>query len=274
MGNLIWLASYPKSGNTWLRAFLHNFLRQPAEPHDINDLGDLTAGENGAELYRPYDPRPASQYSIEDVQRMRPLVHRDLTQVFPGPVFVKTHNAVLTVRGVKLLTPDVTAGAVYILRDPRDVVISYSRHLGRTIDETIDFMADEEAATGGTDMKVYERHSSWSTHVQSWTWNLPPTLRILRYDDMIDRPAETFAKIVRFLGFDPKPAEIEKAIRFSAFEVLQAQERRHGFTERSANTDAFFSTGRSGHWRDILTPAQATRIEHDHGRQMRRFGYL
>ncbi|HWK44602.1 MAG TPA: sulfotransferase domain-containing protein [Stellaceae bacterium] len=274
MGNLIWLASYPKSGNTWLRAFMHNFLRDPAEPHDIDALADFTAGENMAALYKPYDPRPASEYSIADVQRMRPAVHRDLTGAFPDLVMVKTHNAVVKVEGVPLLTPEVTAGAVYILRDPRDVVISYSHHLGWSIDRTIEFMADEAAATGGTDARVYERHSSWSTHVQSWTWNLDPAMRILRYEDMLARPAETFGKVLRFLGFDPDPDRIGRAIRFSAFEILQGQERRHGFIERSEHTEGFFRFGTAGHWRRILTTAQTARIERDHARQMRRFGYL
>ena len=83
MGNLVWLASYPKSGSTWLRAFLHNYLRASDAPYDINSLTDLSTGESGAARYRRHDPRPASQYTIADVQRMRPLVHRELTQRIP-----------------------------------------------------------------------------------------------------------------------------------------------------------------------------------------------
>jgi len=274
MGKLLWLASYPKSGNTWLRALLHNYLRQPAAPWDINRLTDFTAGDNDAALYRHYDPRPASHYSIADVQRMRPLVHRDLTQAFPGAVFVKTHNAVAYVEGVPLVTPELTAGVIYIMRDPRDVAVSYSHHLNKTLDETIAFLGDPEAAVGGTDSKVYEKHSSWSNHVVSWTPSPDPALLVLRYEDLLADPIERFGRVVRFLGGPPAPERLERAVRFSSFEVLSGQERRHGFAERPAAADRFFRTGQAGRWRDILQPDQTARIERDHGAVMARFGYL
>src|SRR5579859_7160016 len=132
MGNLIWLASYPKSGTTRLRAFLHNYLRPGDEPYDINRLTDFTASESSAALYRHYDPRPPSRLTAAEVMALRPLVHRDLTRAFPGPVFVKTHNAVLLIEGVPLLTPQFTAGSIYILRDPRAIALSYSHHMGRS----------------------------------------------------------------------------------------------------------------------------------------------
>jgi hypothetical protein len=275
MGQLVWLASYPKSGSTWLRAFLHNYIRDTAAPHDINGLMDLTAGESGAALYRRHDPRPASQYSVDEVQRMRPLVHRDLTEGHPSLVFVKTHNASLVVGGVPTVTPEVTAGAIYVLRDPRDVAISYSQHLGRSLDETIAFMADPEAATGGTDQKVYERLATWSIHVHFWTRNPDPRLHVMRYEDMLAAPAAAFGGLLRFLGQEPPPDRLARAIRFSSFAELAAQERARGFQERPAEATApFFRAGRAGQWREVLSQAQRSRIERDHEAVMRRFGYL
>jgi hypothetical protein len=275
MGQLVWIASYPKSGNTWVRAFLHNYIRQPDAPYDINRLTDLAAADINAERYRRYDPRPASQYTVADVQRMRRLVHRDLTALDPRLVFVKTHNARLAVEGALLITPEVTAGAIYIVRDPRDVAVSYSRHLGRSIDDTIAFMADPDAATGGTDAKVYERLSSWSAHVQSWTSRPDPRVRVARYETMVDAPAATFGPLISWLGQDPPPERLQRAIRFSTFDELRAQEQAKGFKERVAESTApFFGSGQPGHWRAVLSPAQQARIERDHGTVMRRFGYL
>ncbi len=275
MGQLVWIASYPKSGNTWMRAFLHNYIRQPDAPHDITRLTDLAAADVNAERYHRYDPRPASQYTVADVQRMRRLVHRDLTLLDSNLVFVKTHNARLLVEGAPLITPEVTAGAIYIVRDPRDVAVSYSRHLGRSIDDTIAFMADPEAATGGTDSKVYERLASWSVHVQSWTSNPDPRVRVARYESMVNDPAATFGPLISWLGQDPPADRLNRAIRFSAFDGLRAQEQAKGFKERVAeSTGPFFGTGQPGHWRTVLSPAQQARIERDHGTTMRRFGYL
>ncbi len=274
MGQLVWIASYPKSGNTWMRAFLHNYIRRTQAPYDINKLTDLTASDINAERYQRYDPRPASQYSIADVQRMRPLVHRDLTGLDSTLVFVKTHNARLTVAGVPLITPAVTAGALYLVRDPRDVAVSYSRHLGRSIDDTIAFMANPEAATGGTDAKVYERLGTWSDHVRSWTSPPNPRVRVVRYETLLETPESTFGQQIYWLGDDPQPDRLARAVQFSSFQELHAQEQAKGFTERVAGSTApFFGTGRSGTWRTELTPAQQARIERDHGATMQAFGY-
>jgi len=275
MGKLIWLASYPKSGSTWLRAFLHNYILQPGEPYAINRLMDLTVGESGATRYRKYDSRPASHYSIADVQRMRPLVHRDLARTQPNHVFVKTHNASLLVDGVPLITPAVTAGAIYLVRDPRDIAISFSRHLGRSVDETIAFMADPAAATGGTDTKVYERLSSWSVHVHYWTRNASPLLHVVRFEDMLAATREVFAAIIRFLGEEPPEERLARAIRFSSFDELRRQEQRAGFIEQPPESTApFFRIGQTGQWRETLTQEQRLRLERDHAEIMRRFGYL
>jgi hypothetical protein len=275
MGQLLWIASYPKSGNTWVRAFLHNYIRQPDAPYDINRLTDLTAADINAERYHRYDPRPASQYTVADVQRMRRLVQRDLTALDSTLVFVKTHNAMLEVEDAPLITPELTAGAIYIVRDPRDVAVSYSRHRGRSIDDTIAFMADHQAATGGTDKQVYERLSSWSMHVHSWTRRRDPRVHVVRYEAMVAAPEATFASQIRWMGQQPSPDRLNRAISFSAFNELRAQEQAGGFKERVAGSTApFFGTGQPGHWRTILTPSQQARIEHDHAIIMQRFGYL
>jgi hypothetical protein len=274
VGKLVWIASYPKSGNTWVRAFLHNYIRQGDAPYDINALTDLTAADVNAERYHRYDPRPASQYAIADVQRMRRLVHRDLTGLARTLVFVKTHNARLQVEGAPLITPEVTAGAICIVRDPRDVAVSYSAHLGRSLDDTIARMADPEAATGGTDAKVYERHGSWSAHVQSWTHPPDPTTRVLQYEALVAAPEAIFSQVIAWLGQPPPPERLKRAVGFSDIAELRAQEAAKGFKERVAGSTApFFGAARPGHWRTALSPAQQARIERDHGTTMARFGY-
>ncbi len=275
MGRLVWIASYPKSGSTWLRAFLHNYIRQPEAPYDINKLTDLSTGESGAGWYRAQDPRPASRYTVAEVQRMRPAVHRALMELHPDLVFVKTHNASLVVSGVPLVTPEVTAGAIYLVRDPRDVAVSYSHHLGLGLDETIGRMADVSAATGGRDDKVFEQVSSWSVHVHHWTRTASARRLVLRYEDLAAAPEAGFGAVIRWLGEEPPAARLARAVAFSGFEELRGQERAAGFVEQpAASRGAFFRAGRAGGWRDVLSPAQRRRIELDHEVVMQRFGYL
>jgi Sulfotransferase domain len=273
MGDIVWLASYPKSGTTWLRAFLHNYLQPKAQPHDINRLGDFSASECDARLYRHYDPRPALHYSVAEVQRLRALVHRDLTTASPTLVFVKTHNALLLVEGLPLLTPAVTAGSIYLVRDPRAVALSYSHHLGWPVDRVIELMAHDGAAAA-SERQVFERLASWSTHVESWTQRPNPHLLVLRYEDMLAEPVESFGAVIRFLGHEPASERLDQAIRFSGFAVLQQQERQAGFAERPGGMAAFFRSGTADAWRPALTAAQKARIERDHGDAMRRFSYL
>jgi len=275
MGGIIWLASFPKSGNTWLRAFLHNLLRNPTDSYDINALTDFTLGEAQTRWFKPFDPRPGSQYSLADVRRMRPLVHHHLAVRSPDSLFVKTHNALIEDEGVPLITMGVTAGAIYIVRDPRDLVISYSHHQGKSLDFAIDMLGQEFTCTGGDDINVYEYLSSWSRHVQSWTQTPNPTLLTLRYEDMLDQPLKSFGAVAKFLGLEVSRQRLDKAIKLSSFKVLKAQEQRKGFIERPPAADAaFFREGKAGQWKKILTAEQIARIEADHGDQMRRFGYL
>lgn len=274
MGKLIWLASFPKSGNTWLRAFLHNYLTDSATPHPINRLTDLTTGESGAALYHRHDPRPASAYTAADAARLRPRVHHDLMGNDPERVFVKTHNPAITLHGTPLITPEVTDRAIYLLRDPRDIAISYAAHLGITLDAMIALLADDRAVSGGNDHKILEFIGSWSRHVASWTSNPHPKLLVLRYEDLLADPTDAFTDVIRFLGAPPDPARLQRAISFSSFATLSRQEHATGFAERSAQAKTpFFRTGTSAQWRTLLTNTQRRRIERDHAVQMRRFDY-
>jgi hypothetical protein len=222
-----------------------------------------------------FDPRPLTEYSEDDVRRLRPLVHREMTKVFPDSVFVKTHNALLKdAADHPVITLDVTAGALYMVRNPLDVVISYSHHLAKPIEEVIEIMASPLATSGGDASNVYELLASWSEHVASWSARPHPSLHVVRYEDMLTAPYTTFGGVARFLGIDPPRARLDKAIKLSSFKVLQAQEKRKGFIERPKHADSFFRAGKADQWRKVLTDRQVDAIIATHRDQMERFGYL
>ncbi len=267
MGKIVWLASYPKSGNTWARAFLHNYITQPDAPASINALTDFSAVECAAAFFH----KPGETLTTEATQRLRAQVHASLTKLHSDLVFIKTHNANLAVHDIPLCTPAHTAGAILILRDPRDVALSYSAFTGKKRDDIIAFMANPRAANRATSAQVFEFLSSWSTHTQSWA--TARNALILRYEDLLADPEKHFGRVIHYLGGDPEPERLHRAIAFSDFKILAAQETQHGYTA-GGPTGPFFRAGTSGQWRDALTPAQAARIEADHGAVMRRFGYL
>jgi catechol 2,3-dioxygenase-like lactoylglutathione lyase family enzyme len=274
---IVWLASYPKSGNTWTRAFLHNLMMAMSGeegPQNINALNRYSTGVIATAFYTEVlGFRPGKEHRNE-VAAARHEVQRRVVDEFEGLVFAKTHQALVMDRGSTTINFAVTSGAAYIVRNPLDVVISYSHHIGRTIDDTIAIMAHEHAETGVTKKMVYEVYSSWSTHVRSWTRNPHPAILVMRYEDMIADPAKSFGAFARHFLLDPTPAELADAIERSSFDKLQAQEEEAGFRERPKKSKRFFREGRTGQWKETLTPAQIDRIVRDHGEEMQRFNYL
>jgi hypothetical protein len=275
---IVWLASFPKSGNTWTRAFLHNLakiLSLETDSQNINELGRFSAGEPAKERFAEMLGHEPTNDHREEIAGIRHRVQEKLADEQEGLVFVKTHNALVSDRGSTTINFAVTSGAIYIVRNPLDVAISYAHHIGRSIDEAIDLMALEGAETRVTDKQVYEVFGSWSEHVYSWTRNPHPAIYVMRYEDMLADPKKSFGGLVDHLLIEARPRQIAKAIERSSFENLQQQEKKGGFRERSENASAsFFREGRAGQWKEVLTKAQIDRIVKDHGQQMKRFGYL
>jgi hypothetical protein len=198
---------------------------------------------------------------------------RDIGRMSTDDLFVKTHNAHVEAEGLPMIHMDLTAGAIYIVRNPLDVCISLADHYGSTIDEAIDVMADPRSGTNTGDQLVFEIHKDWSTHVLSWTNSPGPWLHVARYEDMLRKPQVTFTRVARFLGLNPERDRVERAIRASSFESLRGQEDQKGFRERSYKAEKFFRVGKAGQWRTALSKPQIDRVVEAHKEQMARFGY-
>jgi Sulfotransferase domain len=273
MSKIIWLASYPKSGNTWMRAFLHNLFRDPNEAYDINKITELSISDSSIDWYRAQDKRDWTEWSAVDVARMRRGAQLAMCRVKPDDVFVKTHNASVVFLGYPMMHQDLTAGAIYIVRNPLDVCISLSHHYGTDLDTTVEILADPSIGSKTNDKIVYEVHKSWSIHVDSWTNPPRPGLAVLRYEDMLNNPIKTFGGLSQFLGLNPPRKRLERAIERASFKTLRRQEDEQGFKEKSPFAQKFFRDGRAGQWRELLTPAQIDKLANAHKEQMQRFGY-
>lgn len=274
MGALIWLASYPKSGNTWMRSFLHNLFRNSHQPVSINEIDDFCLGASASAWYKRYTSTPPGEMTDEEAARYRLQVQRDFTTVFPDSVFVKTHGYLGEHSGVPLHNMDVTAGAIYIVRNPLDVALSMGPHFGISTDEAIATLANENAGSRGADTHVPEHYGSWSTHVRTWTRVPSPALLVMRYEDMLEKPRKSMKTVAGFLGLNPSADRLERAIKYSSFKVLKAQEQKEGFKERPEVSKAFFREGKRDQWREKLSPDQVRQIIRDHHVQMERFGYI
>ncbi len=275
---IVWLASFPRSGNTWARIFLTNLrriLRQDTTPLDLDRLEEtFSFTDSVAPLYQEalgYDPISASP---EVIATVRPKVLERLVRDSKGTVLLKTHNANVTVFGVRFIQPELTAGAVYLVRNPLDVVVSNAKFRDISIDQAISDVGSSELGSATNASQVFSLISSWSVNVMTWTAVDDPTLLVVRYEDMVERPTETFRKIATHVLMNSTPEQLTEAIERSAFSTLRQLEERTGFNERLETADRFFREGRVGQWQEVLTPAQVDRVIADHREQMARFGYL
>lgn len=273
MGNIVWLASYPKSGNTWLRAFLANLIANRPAPVPLAELPNYGRLEAEPELYSSIAGRPSTELDFTELCALRPQVHAAIAAAAAKTVFVKTHSMAGAVDGVPLLTPQVSAGSIYVVRNPLDVAISMSHHFGIDQNAAIDYPNNENSATENSEMFVTEFLGSWSQHVKSWADLESERVLILRYEDLLEKPAKWFGKVARMIGTEDR-ARVERAIRHSDFRALAEMEKRDGFVEVPIKGKRFFRAGRSNQWREKLSREQVARVVAAHREQMQRFGYV
>ena len=200
---IVWIASYPKSGNTWARAFLHNLVRvQNGEDgeQDINEMARFSTWELDKKRYADFlGFEPDNSTHRDEIAATRHAVHQQIADSLHGIVFIKTHNCLVVDRGHSTINFAVTAGAIYVVRNPLDIAISYAHHSGSSIDDAIERMSLIDAETDGSDIAVYEVHGSWSQHVWSWTRKPHRALHVVRYEDMLADPQTAFAAMARHL---------------------------------------------------------------------------
>jgi hypothetical protein len=269
VGGLYWLASYPKSGNTWLRVFLDNLRSGSGQPADINDIrtGDLASRRGWLDEVLGFDTADLTQ---DEIDRLRPEVYRWSGKSRAKIGYRKIHDAyTMSASGEPLIPHEGTLGAVYVVRNPLDVAPSYAHHEDCSMGDLGFCMARTYGHS-----QVRQRVLSWSAHVASWVDAPGLQVEVVRYEDMWSYPEQTFTRVAEFLGLPSDPVRVGRAIAFSQFSELRQQEEESGFAERSRHTTRFFRRGEAGGWRDTLAPEQMKQIITDHRAMMRRFGYL
>jgi aryl sulfotransferase len=272
------LASYPKSGNTWVRAFLTSLWRD-GEDVEINRL--MIPSVTSRALLDPYVGIGTGDLGSQELTALRPFICQLAAQrTVSGRLFLKIHDSFPYGRDGTgpLVFEESIDRVVYFIRDPRDVVPSLSRHLGTSIEEAVAIMADTDYRLSHYPWRpghhIEHLISSWSAHVESWTCraNGPPT-RVFRFEDLVDDPLASFSGIADFLELDASQEAIRVAIQATRISELRRKEQSSGFTEKPAGVQYFFHEGRPNAWRDTLTSAQSARLEQDHGVVMQKFGY-
>lgn len=274
---ITWLASYPKSGNTWVRAFLaaYSFSDSDSDTFDLKLLAEISHSESRAIAFEKAAGKPLDSMSEQEVDAHRAIVQARLAEVLKPYQVVKTHNARVMHRGTPLICRKYSARAVYVVRNPLDIVDSMADHCGVSVDQSIKLLSDRTHRLGKGAGHVPQYIDSWSQHVASWINKKAFPTHVARYEDLLADPSKEFRRILQFLEHDINDDQLVRAIRLTEFDRLSASEATSGFAEvSSASTSgSFFRRGQCESWRSLLSTEQIERVIVDHREMMQQLGY-
>jgi aryl sulfotransferase len=274
-GSFILLASYPKSGNTWLRIVFEKLRHGPATT--INEMDGGYHGMMQRVLFDRFAPVNSADLLPDEIDGMFPDVYRNLAAEIPERAFIKVHDAVRrTKRGDWFFPPECVSSAIYLVRHPFDVAVSTANHFGVGLGKAVLFMADESvlprARTRLPDA-MPPVFGSWSENVSSWLDDPHYRVTLARYEDLLADPGGQFERLAEAAGLANTPHDIAEVVEASRFEQLQSEERQHGFRERPKTSPQFFRAGRARSWEGLLDAGMRDQLLQDHGAVMERLGY-
>lgn len=268
--HVAWLASYPKSGNTWVRALLEALENGGAI--DINNLSQGQAVNDSAS----FALCPLADLSpVETLHMFRGI--RAAMVPMPGRSYVriKTHHAWLPADdGLPWCWQPDGARAVYLVRDPRAVAVSYAHHMSMTREQIVSLMALESYSSGEMNLSYpHTIFSSWSTNVRTWTRQCDIPVLVVRYEDLSADTAQWLCRIADWLQVPYDDELIERSVAACTLQALATSELVYGFKESVAEDRAFFRRGETESWRFELEPILSERIQLRHAEMMQEFGY-
>lgn len=276
---IVWLASYPKSGNTWFRAFLSALMEEGSV--DINNLrtGGIFSFRRTFDVATDIDSEDL--YDVE-VKNMMADAYRGVALHRNYLSFTKVHDAyIYSSEGHPIIPDDVTLCGLYFMRNPLDVAGSLANHMHLSIEEAVSMLNDKNAKLAvqkgnlNKDTQLTQYLLDWSGHVISWTERPSFPVLVIRYEDMLANTFATFKQALQHIGWDVAEEDIARAISACNFDNLKKQEDNAGFREKTAAKGGkFFRTGKAGNWEKELTPEQVAKITSTHELVMRRYGYL
>ena len=277
---IVWIASYPKSGNTWMRSFLSAYFMTEDGEFNIKNLDHIQDYPNEQffdegiikknEIYKYWEK---SQKKIFERKKVK---------------FLKTHNALISIKGHNFTYPQFVLGIIYIVRDPRNIITSIKNHHEfKTYNESLEYMQSEGAFVYQEQNSSYAKFNyvgSWKMHHNSWNNSGFYRILTIRYEDMENEPYKTFRDIVVFVNticrFNKRVNnnKIEKAINSTSFDKLKKFEENGLFKENRYKKDSeekikFFYLGKKNNWKNLLDDEIKNKMNKYYKEDLIKFGY-
>ena len=275
---IIWIASYPKSGNTWVRAFLSAYYYTQDGVYDTKQLEQIPDYPNAKIIGKNIKENTIHYYWKESQEKF--IKDNKI-------IFLKTHNAMLTIGKHPFTTPKFTRGVIYVVRDPRNVITSLKNHMDfSTYEEAFDFMNDRNIILTNKN-KIFSRNqfiSSWKINYSSWTKMNEFKKILIRYEDMILHPEKTFRQLISFTNAlsnhedNIDEEKFQNAINSTSFENMKNSEKKGEFKE-SVNSPLnnskreFFYLGPKNNWKNLLDDKMLSKMNQYYGNDLKLLRY-
>ena len=278
---IIWLASYPKSGNTLMRSILSSYFYSKDGNFEFKNLNQIkqfpmsvdfmSLGidiENDKEVFK----------NFINVQKFINEKKRSLS-------FFKTHSSLVKMYDCDFTNLENSLAAIYIVRDPRNVVTSFANHNGISVDEATDIILDQNMFTDKSSNICKVLVGSWASNYNSWKeFKKKNKYILIKYEDLISKKKTVLIRVFKFLnqvGFSHNLniIKLNKAIKTTEFNLMKSKEEKESFSEALPDKETgkrrvFFNLGPKNDWRKILDKKNIEKIEKYFKDEMLELGYL
>ena len=282
---IIWLASYPKSGNTFVRAFLSSYYYSKDGNFDFGLLDNIRQFPNEEFFDQKFNNiDEASQHWVKAQKKI--IENKKIK-------FFKTHSCMATYKERPFTTAETTLGAIYIVRDPRNVLTSMKNHFSMNEEQAMEMIKDKQRGLISDEgiFSTYTLISSWANHYNSWAKTNHFRRLIIRYEDLISNSYETFRDIIVFTNTlinrtdGVNKDKLIKAIKSTDFKTLKNKEIKDGLDNsvtsfkkwrriHKENKNLFFNLGPQNNWKKLISKDLSSKIEEEFREEMSDLGYL
>ena len=282
---IFWIASYPKSGNTWLRALLSSYYYTKDGKYDqsfIKKIGQFPEKRHFKNFeYNKDIVTDTSKYWIKAQEKIN--LDKSLR-------FFKTHNSFGTLNNNQFTDEKNSIGGIYIIRDPRNVITSLKNHYELNDDQAIEWMMNEKNFiydVGNFEKDGYSDFqfiSSWSMNYKSWKIQSKIPIKIIKYEDLLSETFVVFKDIIKFINkitFNKEKINIDKlknSVSSTFFDKLKDDEKKNGFSEsiiskKNKKKIPFFYLGPKNNWKKILPEKLQIKISDSFKNEFKELGY-
>ena len=286
---IIWLSSYPKSGNTLLRSMISAYFFTQDGNFNFKTLNKINQFPD-FKLFKNYGINTSDHMEIVKnyINVQRQINTKDKNSIR----FIKTHSGLRSINGYPFTDLNNSLGAIYIVRDPRSVAKSYANHNQMSLERASDRMLEDKATLGGLKNpineadKILTHMGSWSSNYESWkVFKKYNRYLLIKYEDMIKNKEKTFITIIKFihklanLKFAIDDDKLKNILQTTSFEYMQKAEKNFGFeesvkTKKDSEKNTFFKYGPNINTPESLPAEIKNKLEVSLKKEMEELGYL